>query len=95
MKTKMKIANRTATKNENSDEYTINFKSKESVCRFYENVKKICTTTNFGLNPFEKNAYGVFTLDGDEYIIDPPRNYNGDNNWTSYPNINCFATIRK
>ena len=90
---KLKIANRTAKLDEYGD-YYISFKNKESVVRFYSNVRKMCSTTNFGLDPFEKNSYGLFKLNGIEYIINPPRHSNGDTNWYSYKNTNCSVKLR-
>ena len=75
-------------------EYTATFSSKDEVADWYENVRKECHKTNFGLNPFENNAYGQVMINGNEFIIDTPTHSNGDSNWYSYQETDCTVSVR-
>jgi len=75
-------------------EYTASFDSKADVADWYESARKECHKINFGLNPFENNAYGEIMIDGNEFIIDPPTHSNGDSNWYSYQETDCTVSVR-
>ncbi len=91
---KIKIANRTANYSEIGECYTVSFRTKSGVDNFYKKVSKICLTKNFSNNPFNNNSYGIFEIDGVEYVISPPiHSTNGDTNWYSYPKTKCYARI--
>jgi len=76
-------------------EYFVILKNTDDLVNFYDNARSACTFTNFGLNPCEWAAYGEFELDGKKYVINSPKQLNGDNNWWKYPEMSKRrATIR-
>ena len=77
------------------EEYEIIFKFTDEVVKFYATVKPNCSVVNFGLDPFNSNAYGEFEMNGITYILNAPHQAsNGDNNWYEYPELsNRIATI--
>ncbi len=91
MKEQIKIGGRTAK--ELNGDYYVKFTSKEKVVRFYDKVRKVAHKKNFGGNPFEANSYSLVMIEDKEFIIHPPIHSNGDRNWTSYPEVHCYAKI--
>lgn len=87
MKTKTFFGKKATLNQYNSfeTEYEIKFNSFDEVVQYYDEVKTKCHTRNFGLNPFESNAYGEFVHKGISYILDSPYQANGDQNWYEYP----------
>src|SRR3990170_4021181 len=86
---KIKIANRIITfTNETNEENTktgwVKFKDTDAVNRFYNKVRKLCYTKNFGLDPYNWAAYGQFEIGGYDCYINPPIVSNGDTSWSSY-----------
>lgn len=64
--------------------YIILFNSIDDITDFYNKILGICYRTNFGCNPFEWASFGYFKYKGIDYLISPPKQKNGDNNWYSY-----------
>ena len=71
-----------------NDYFHLCFKTKTEVSNFYDwllTTKKVeVIKTNFAGNPCEWASFIVFKLNGAEYLINPPKAKNGDNNWFSY-----------
>ena len=64
--------------------YIIRFNSMDDITDFYNKIIGICYKTNFGCNPFEWASFGYFKYRGIDYVISPPKQKNGDDNWYSY-----------
>jgi len=60
--------------------YHVEFKSIESINKFYNKCRDKATTKNFGGNEYEKNSF----IHIDNISINPPKYFNGDNDWSSY-----------
>lgn len=60
--------------------YHVEFKSIESIHKFYNKCREKATKINFGGNEYEKYSF----IQIDNILINPPKYFNGDDNWTSY-----------
>ena len=60
--------------------YHIGFKSIDSIHKFYEKCRENATSKNFGGNEYKNFSHIII----DNIVINPPKYFNGDYNWSSY-----------